>query len=57
VLQTVSIISPVRWGIDSFLDIFVRDAGFSTIGVNLLKLDFFFILALLIALLTFVRRK
>lgn len=56
-LQTVSVISPVRWGIDSFLDIFVRNAGFRVIGVNLIKLNLFFILALIIALLTFVRRK
>jgi len=56
-LQMASIISPLRWGIDSFLDIFVRDAGLQTIGMNLLRLNFFFLFSLLITLLTFVRRK
>lgn len=56
-LQVASFISPIRWGIDSFLDIFVREAGFKVIGVNLLRLNVFFVLALVTALLTFVRRK
>jgi len=56
-LQVASNISPVRWGIDSFLDIFVREAGLKTIGMNLIRLNVFFILSLLIALMTFIRRK
>jgi len=56
-LQVASIISPVRWGIDSFLDIFVREAGFSIIGTNLIRMNVFFVLSLVIALLTFIRRK
>jgi len=56
-MQAASIVSPVRWGVDSFLDIFVRDATIDVIGVNLIRLNVFFVVSLLIALLTFVRRK
>ena len=56
-LQLVSIISPLRWGIDSFLDIFVREAGLKVIGVNLIRLTLFFVVAFMCAILTFVRRK
>jgi len=56
-MQAASIVSPVRWGVDSFLDIFVREATIDVIGVNLIRLNVFFVVSLLIALLTFVRRK
>ncbi|MFA5196559.1 MAG: ABC transporter permease, partial [Bacteroidales bacterium] len=56
-MQAASVISPLRWGIDSFLDIFVRDAGLKDIGMNLLRMNAFFCISLLIALLIFVRRK
>ncbi|MEI6122544.1 MAG: ABC transporter permease [Bacteroidota bacterium] len=56
-LQLVSIVSPLRWGIDSFLDIFVRNAGLKVIWVNLTRMFVFFILALLLATVTFVKRK
>lgn len=56
-LKVASVISPVRWGIDSFLDIFVREAGFKSIGLNLIRMLIFFLLSLVIALLYFVRRK
>jgi len=56
-LQMATIISPLRWGIDSFLDIFVREAGLKVIWVNLTRLFLFFIVALTLATLTFVKRK
>lgn len=56
-LQALSIISPIRWGIDSFLDIFVRNADIHTIGINLLRMTGFFILALFLSMITFIRRK
>jgi ABC-2 type transport system permease protein len=56
-LQVASVISPLRWGIDSFLDIFVREAGLKVIWLNLTRLFVFFILALTLATLTFVKRK
>lgn len=56
-LQIASIVSPLRWGIDSFLDIFVREAGLKVIWVNLTRLFLFFIVALTLATLTFVKRK
>ena len=56
-LQLASIVSPLRWGIDSFLDIFVREAGLKVIWLNLTRLFLFFILAMTLATLTFVKRK
>lgn len=56
-LKIASIISPIRWGIDSFLDIFVREAGIRVILPNLLRLVFFFAASLIITLLAFERRK
>jgi len=56
-MQVVSIISPLRWGIDSFLDIFVRNAGLKVIWLNLTRMFVFFIIALMLAALTFVKRK
>jgi len=56
-LQVVSVISPLRWGIDSFLDIFVREAGLKVIWLNLTRLFVFFIVTLTLATLTFVKRK
>jgi ABC-2 type transport system permease protein len=56
-IQAVSIISPIRWGIDSFLDIFVRNAGINEIAVNITRLGSFFIVSFFIATLSFIRRK
>lgn len=56
-VRTISMISPLRWGIDSFLDLFVRNGDLRSIWFNLLLLNLFFILALFIALRNFVRRK
>jgi ABC-2 type transport system permease protein len=56
-MQMVSVVSPLRWGIDSFLDIFVREASLKVIWLNLTRMLVFFILSLSIATLTFVKRK
>jgi ABC-2 type transport system permease protein len=56
-LRVISMISPLRWGIDSFLDLFVRNGNLLTIWSNILYLNLFFALALVIALRNFVRRK
>jgi ABC-2 type transport system permease protein len=56
-LRVISMISPLRWGIDSFLDLFVRNGDLKSIWPNILRLNLFFVLALIIALRNFVRRK
>lgn len=56
-LKYISMISPLRWGIDSFLDLFVRNGDLRTIWPNLLRLISFFALALIIALRNFVKRR
>jgi ABC-2 type transport system permease protein len=56
-MKVLSNISPIRWGIDSFLTIFVREGNIASIGTDVLKLISFFIISLLISLYSFVRRK
>ncbi|MBM3405584.1 MAG: ABC transporter permease [Bacteroidetes bacterium] len=41
-VRTVSWISPVRWGIDAFLELFVRQASFAAIWKNIVLLLLFF---------------
>jgi ABC-2 type transport system permease protein len=55
-MKLLSNISPIRWGIDSFLFIFVREGDIASIITEVMKLVSFFIIALLISLKTFVRR-
>jgi len=48
-LKLISNLSPLRWGIDSYLYIFVRDTGLAFIWKNLLLLFGFFIVSVGIA--------
>lgn len=48
-LKLVSNLSPLRWGIDAYLDIFVRGAGLDYIWKNLLLLLGFFGVSIVIA--------
>jgi ABC-2 type transport system permease protein len=56
-IKYISIISPLRWGIESFIDLFVRNEGFSSILSNIVKLCTFFALALAISLVGFLSRN
>ncbi|MFH1321776.1 MAG: ABC transporter permease [Bacteroidota bacterium] len=55
-LNAISLISPIRWGIDSFLDIFVREGDIISIMPDIVKLVLFFCIALSLSLFTFVKR-
>lgn len=55
--QYISRFSPIRWGIDNYLDLFIREGSFLMILPNCLRLISFFVLAITISLLIFVRRK
>ncbi len=43
IMQKLSVISPLGWGLSAFLDIFVRDGSLSTIAPYLCRLLLFFI--------------
>lgn len=55
-LQFLSLISPIRWGIDNYLDLFIRNSDFLTILPNLILLFLFFILSLIISIAIFAKR-
>jgi ABC-2 type transport system permease protein len=57
IIKNISMISPLRWGIDSFLDLFVRNTGMSSVFPNIIKLFLFFLLSLTVSIHNYSRRK
>jgi ABC-2 type transport system permease protein len=57
VFQYLSMISPLRWGIDNYLDLFVRGETLITIVPNILLLLLFFVFALIISIFIFAKPK
>jgi len=55
VMQKLSVISPLGWGLEAFLDIFVRDGSFSTVVPQIAPLIVFFLLCIVIAMMIFQR--
>jgi ABC-2 type transport system permease protein len=55
IMQRISVLSPIGWGLEAFLDVFVRGAGLSAVTGELLSLLAFALLSVLIARLFFVR--
>ena len=56
-LQYVSLLSPIRWGIDNYLLLFIRQAGFTDILPRFLLLLVFFFLAMMISIHNFARSR
>jgi ABC-2 type transport system permease protein len=56
-IQKVSLGSPIRWGIECFLDLFYRQGNLVTILPWLLLLLFFFFLAMIASIVIFVRKN
>ncbi len=56
-MKPISIISPLRWGHEAFVDIFVRGADVYTLLPNITRLLVFFAGTLLIALFFFFRKE
>ena len=56
-IRFISLFSPIRWGIDNYLDIFIREGTLGSIFPNILRLLLFFVLALIVSILIFARRK
>lgn len=54
-MQKLSVISPLGWGLDAFLDIFVRDGRLSTVLPRVAALGSFFLLCMAIAMVIFQR--
>ena len=56
-IRVISQASPVRWGIDNYLELFIRDGSLSDILPNILFLLLFFLFTLVISIYKFGRRK
>jgi len=56
-IQVISLFSPIRWGIDNYLEIFIREGTFGSILPNILRLLAFFVFAMIISIVIFARRK
>ncbi|MCX6281311.1 MAG: ABC transporter permease [Bacteroidetes bacterium] len=56
-IQGLSLISPMRWGIDNYLDVFIRGGGILTILPRSLLLFAFFIFAMISSIYIFAVRK
>jgi ABC-2 type transport system permease protein len=56
-IQAVSIVSPIRWGIDAYLHIIVLGQGITSVMTDLFLLVMFFSLAMTISIFIFARRK
>ena len=56
-IQVISMISPIRWGIDNYLDLFIREGNLLNILPNILFLLLFFICALIVSVFIFARQK
>jgi ABC-2 type transport system permease protein len=56
-IQNISLFSPIRWGIDNYLDIFIREGTLGNIFPNILRLLAFFVFAMIVSIVIFARRK
>ncbi len=56
-IRNISLISPIRWGIDNYLDIFIREGTLGSILPNIFKLLIFFAFAMIVSIVIFAKRK
>jgi ABC-2 type transport system permease protein len=57
VIQAISLVSPIRWGIENYLDLFIRGGSLTGILPNILFLLLFFICTLIVSIFIFARQK
>jgi ABC-2 type transport system permease protein len=55
VMQELSVVSPLGWGLDAFLEIFVREGNLSSVMPRIVALVGFFLVCIVFALLVFKR--
>ncbi len=55
-LNSISIFTPLRWAMDSFMAVFVRDGGIQIIFPDIFRLLIFFIISVFISVLSYIRR-
>jgi ABC-2 type transport system permease protein len=56
-IQFISHLSPIRWGIDNYLNLFIREGNIISILPNTFLLLLFFGFALIISIVIFAKRK
>ena len=56
IMQDISILSPLSWGLNAFLDLFVRGGSLQTVWPHVAALLIFFLVNLLVARIYFLRR-
>ena len=56
-MQPISAISPLRWGHEAFVDVFVRGADMAALIPNLIRLVLFFLVTLTIAVISLFREN
>ncbi|MCP4371155.1 MAG: ABC transporter permease [Deltaproteobacteria bacterium] len=56
IMQEISVLSPLAWGLDAFLDIFARGGNITTVLREVFLLVSFFIITMLISWVYFFRR-
>lgn len=56
-IQLISNFSPIRWGIDNYLELFIRDGSIADILPGALRLLLFFIFAMVVSMIIFARRN
>jgi ABC-2 type transport system permease protein len=56
-IRFISLFSPIRWGIDNYINLFIREAGLPDILPETLLLILFFSLAMIASIVIFARRK
>lgn len=56
-IQSISLVSPIRWGIDNYLDIFIREGTLRSIFPNIFRLLIFFVFAMIVSIVIFAKRK
>jgi ABC-2 type transport system permease protein len=57
VIQYISYVSPIRWGLDNYLNIFIREGNLLSIIPNTLMLVIFFGLAMIGSIAIFAKQK
>ncbi len=56
IMQEISVLSPLAWGLDAFLDVFARGGNITTVLREVFLLVSFFIMTMLISWIYFFRR-